>query len=148
MPTRTFRAWADAVPAARAFVAETLANVPPQLCQTAALLVSELATNAVRHSGTHEFTVRLEHDLSGGRLWIGVSDTGPGQPVIRHPLATDERTPGKGNLGTLPDTDQVVPLSPEQAAAHLRQAVERILAESRGYRQQSSRTLSRDVLDW
>ena len=103
MPTRTFRAWADAVPAARAFVAETLANVPPQLCQTAALLVSELATNAVLHSGTHEFTVRLKHDLSGGRLWIGVSDTGPGQPVIRHPLATDEHGRGLQLVSLLSD---------------------------------------------
>ena len=103
MPTRTFRAWADAVPAARAFVAETLANVPPQLCQTAALLVSELATNAVRHSGTHEFTVRLKHDLSGGRLWIGVSDTGPGQPVIRHHLATDEHGRGLQLVSLLSD---------------------------------------------
>ena len=103
MPTRTFPAWIDAVPAARAFVADTLAGVPPQICQTAALLVSELATNVVRHAGTHEFTVRLEQSPSEGRLWVGVSDTGPGQPVLRQPEATAEHGRGLQLVSLLSD---------------------------------------------
>jgi hypothetical protein len=65
-----------------------------------------------------------------------------------NPLATDERTPGKGNLATLPDTDELVSMSPEEVAAHLRQAVQRILGERREYQQQAAKSSSRDVLDW
>jgi anti-sigma regulatory factor (Ser/Thr protein kinase) len=103
MPSRTFSTWTDAVPAARAFVADALDGVPPQFCQTAALLVSELATNAVRHSGAREFTVRLEHNLSEGLLWIGVSDSGDGQPVLRHPGATSEHGRGLQLVSLLSD---------------------------------------------
>jgi tetratricopeptide (TPR) repeat protein len=62
--------------------------------------------------------------------------------------ATEERTPGKGNLGTLPDTDELAALSPEDAAAHLRQQMQRILGEMAEHRREAGKSISRDVLDW
>jgi hypothetical protein len=65
-----------------------------------------------------------------------------------NPLATDERTPGKGNLAPLLDQDNLAAMSPEDAAGHLRQAVQRILAERREYRKQGYSQPSSHVLDW
>ena len=112
MPTRIFAAWADAVPAARGYVADVLAGAPPRLCSTAALLVSELATNAVRHSGAREFTVRIDYFPAEERVWIGVSDTGPGQPLLQQPSATAEH--GRGL--------QLVSLLADRWGAHRRRA--------------------------
>jgi anti-sigma regulatory factor (Ser/Thr protein kinase) len=103
MTKRTFPASIESVPAARAFVADTLAGAPPQLCETAALLTSELVTNAVRHSGARTFTVTLEYDPSQGRLWAGVSETGPGQPVVRYPAVTSEHGRGLRLVGLFAD---------------------------------------------
>ena len=102
MTSRTFPAWTESVPAARAFVADTLSGLP-ELCQTAALLISELATNAIRHSGAREFTVRLEYDATAGRLWAGVSETGRGQPVLRDPGVTAEHGRGLRLVSLLSD---------------------------------------------
>ncbi len=55
---------------------------------TAALLVSELATNAVRHART-SFDVVVEH--SEGTVEVTVIDTGPGEPVPRDPDASGGR---------------------------------------------------------
>jgi tetratricopeptide (TPR) repeat protein len=63
-------------------------------------------------------------------------------------LETDETMAGRGNLATLPDKDELVPMSAEDAAAHLRQAVQRILGERRSYQEKAARSSSRDVLDW
>jgi anti-sigma regulatory factor (Ser/Thr protein kinase) len=112
MPTRTFAAWADALPAARGYVADVLAGAPPQLCSTAALLVSELATNAVRHSGAREFTVRVDYLPAEERVWIGVSDTGPGQPLLQPAPQTAEH--GRGL--------QLVSLLADRWGAHRRRA--------------------------
>jgi len=112
MPTQTFPSWAGAVPAARGYVTDVLAGVPPQLCATAALLVSELATNAVRHSGAREFTVHIERVPAEGRVWIGVSDTGLGQPLPQQPSTTAEH--GRGL--------QLVSLLADRWGAHRRRA--------------------------
>jgi anti-sigma regulatory factor (Ser/Thr protein kinase) len=103
MPTRAFPAWPDSVPDARGFVTGLLASVPPELCEIAALLVSELASNAVRHSGVHEFVVEVKHLPDEGRLWVGVTDTGSGQPVLRPPSTTAEDGRGLRLVATLAD---------------------------------------------
>jgi anti-sigma regulatory factor (Ser/Thr protein kinase) len=77
--------------------------VPPQLCQTAALLVSELATNAVRHSGAGEFVVEIEFRTDEGLVWVGVTDDGPGFPTPRTPPVTAEHGRGLQLVGTLAD---------------------------------------------
>ncbi|GAB3350412.1 ATP-binding protein [Modestobacter lapidis] len=94
MPAQTFPAWPGSVPAARRYVTEALDQVPVALCQTAALLVSELATNAVRHAGGGGFVVEFQLFPDEGRLWIGVTDTDPGLPVLRTPAVTSEH--GRG----------------------------------------------------
>jgi two-component sensor histidine kinase len=103
MPSMAFSSWADSVPAARRFVAETLDRVPAGPCQTAALLVSELATNAVRHARGHEFVVEVQEFPLEGRLWIGVTDTDAGLPVLRAPDVTSENGRGVQLVSTLAD---------------------------------------------
>lgn len=101
MPSETFPAEPQSVPDARRYVTDLLdvgliGQVPPQLCQTAALLVSELATNAVLHAGVRSFVVEVEFFPAEGRLWVGVTDTGVGQPIKRAPSVTGEH--GRGLL--------------------------------------------------
>jgi anti-sigma regulatory factor (Ser/Thr protein kinase) len=108
MPSKTFLAWPQAVPQARRFVtdrigADLLHQLSPQLCQTAALLVSELATNAVRHAGVSVFTVEVETFPAEGRLRVGVTDAGPGQPVLHTPPVTEEHGRGLFLVSTLAD---------------------------------------------
>jgi anti-sigma regulatory factor (Ser/Thr protein kinase) len=109
MPSRSFPAWATSIAAARSYVADQLGapdwsqQVPPQLCQTAALLVSELATNAVRHSGAREFVVEIQLDPDRGLVWVGVTDDGLGNPTPRTPPVTAEHGRGLQLVGTLAD---------------------------------------------
>lgn len=103
MPSRTFPAWPDSIPAARRYVSEALDNVPAGPCQTAALLVSELVTNVVRHAGGHEFGVEVQEFPDEGRLWIGVTDTDTGLPVLRTPPVTAENGRGMQLVSTLAD---------------------------------------------
>jgi Ca-activated chloride channel family protein len=56
--------------------------------------------------------------------------------------------PGKGNLPTLPDTDELAPLSAEDAAEYLQQAATRILRERLEYQRQMVPTVSANVMDW
>jgi two-component sensor histidine kinase len=108
VPSRTFPAWPQSVPDARRFVTDLLdselgGQVSPQLCQTAALLVSELATNAVRHAGVSDFAVEVAFFPAEGRLWIGVMDAGAGQPVKGTPSVTEEHGRGLQLVGLLAD---------------------------------------------
>jgi anti-sigma regulatory factor (Ser/Thr protein kinase) len=101
--SRTFPAWPESVPHARRYVSESLERVPLQLCQTAALLVSELATNVVRHTGAGEFVIELEHYPAEGRIWVGVTDSGTGLPILRTPSLTAEHGRGMQLVSTLAD---------------------------------------------
>jgi Ca-activated chloride channel family protein len=56
-------------------------------------------------------------------------------------------TPGAGNLPPVPDSDELVPMSPEDAARHLGLATTRIL-EERKKQQQARPRPARNVLDW
>ena len=102
MPRQAFPSWRDSVPAARRYVTDLLGHVPPQFCETAGLLVSELATNAVRHSGTPEFVVEVTFGARG-QLWVGVTDTGSGSPLPRNPDVTAEHGRGLRLVATLSD---------------------------------------------
>jgi signal transduction histidine kinase len=68
------------VPRARHFVDRAL----PGMCwaDEVSLLVSELASNAVRHART-PFTVSLQCD--GSVVRVEVDDDGPGVPVVQNP---------------------------------------------------------------
>ena len=65
----------------------------PQLRQQVALMVSELATNAVQHAGTG-FTVSIEE--SNDTVRVEVRDTGSGHPTLKTPPPSNPR--GRGLL--------------------------------------------------
>lgn len=70
--------------------------VAGQTAETAVLIVSELVTNAVVHSGSRVVSCALQ--LGGGLLRVEVTDQGTGQtsPAVRH-AAADELS-GRGLL--------------------------------------------------
>jgi anti-sigma regulatory factor (Ser/Thr protein kinase) len=103
MPRRSFAAYPASVPAARGWVADQLAHSNPELHRTAALLVSELATNVVRHAGTLEFTVDVQFPTADGQLRVSVTDTGLGYPSPQHPDPTEEHGRGLQLVATLAD---------------------------------------------
>lgn len=103
MPSQTFPAWPESVPDARRYVGEILDRLPGASCETAALLVSELATNAVRHAGAREFVVEVQTYPDEGRVWVGVTDTDPGLPILRPPSVTSEHGRGLRLVASLAD---------------------------------------------
>ncbi|WP_369131690.1 ATP-binding protein [Modestobacter sp. I12A-02662] len=104
MLSRSFPAFAVSVPVARRYVTDLLEpeHLPAATSETVALLVSELATNAVRYAGG-QFAVAVEYTAEDGRVWIGVTDAGPGLPVLRRPAVTAERGRGLQLVGSLAD---------------------------------------------
>ena len=101
MPSRSFPAYPLSVPTARGYVTELLDGWPRELQETAALLASELATNAVRHGDGHDFEVSVRFGPGAQELWVGVTDRGPGSPTVRRPPVTDERGRGLQLVGLL-----------------------------------------------
>jgi anti-sigma regulatory factor (Ser/Thr protein kinase) len=97
---RIFPKSAASVSAARRFVAATLDNVPSEVVDSVALMVSELATNAVEHAAS-EFELVVEHDTD--RVLVTVSDRGGGRPRARHPQASDPSGRGLQIVGALAD---------------------------------------------
>jgi tetratricopeptide (TPR) repeat protein len=60
-----------------------------------------------------------------------------------------EPAPGEGTLPVIPDREELVPMSREEAEAHLRQAIEAVMKEGRTHRQQRSvKAPSGKVRDW
>lgn len=92
------RASPQAVGAARAYVAGVLTayEVPDDLIDTARLLTSELATNAVTHGTAPGGTFTLQVRSYGCCLAIEIHDTSPQAPVLRP--ATDDTEHGRGLL--------------------------------------------------
>src|SRR5207247_9100124 len=86
MTSRVFGNAPEAVSAARNYVVDQLAEVPRAIVDEVAVMVSELATNCVRHTDT-EFKVEVEHD--GNRIRVEVTDRGPGAPTLRVPDASE-----------------------------------------------------------
>jgi anti-sigma regulatory factor (Ser/Thr protein kinase) len=88
----TFKATRDQVALARRLTQETLANHPA--VDVAVLLVSELTTNCVQHSGSSFFTVVIARTLDC-TLHINVIDEGcKGLPHLHYGELEDER--GRG----------------------------------------------------
>ncbi len=76
----------DSVARARHFVRQVLGQCPTVTVDTAELLTSELATNAVVHGHT-SFDVSVSH--SEGLLRIAVSDGNDHHPAVRTPDYSD-----------------------------------------------------------
>lgn len=83
----------SSVAAARALVSEALSGYAPGLRDRAVWMVSELATNAVRHTQAG-FSVNVETTSTAVR--VEVRDFGRGPPVLRHPAPVDPT--GRGLL--------------------------------------------------
>jgi hypothetical protein len=65
------------------------------------------------------------------------------------PLPADQAPPpGKGNLPPIPDRDKILPLSPEETAAYLKEAAQRIAEERREHHKRSVHAPSSSTLDW
>ena len=89
--TRTFPAEPRSVAAARRFVKGALADGSPQVRETVELLVSELATNCIRHANAH-FELMLER--TDDAVHVEVRDHGAGRPAMRSPAPSE--TSGRG----------------------------------------------------
>ena len=92
---RTVQAGLPATPAAvqqaRQATREALATWQlTGLQETAALIVSELVTNAIRHASVGGAEVGLRLEATGSWLRIEVHDTDPRPPQPRIPVAFDE----------------------------------------------------------
>lgn len=71
----------ESVRHARRFITDfcAAADLPPELCQTAALLVSELVTNAIVHGRS---SATLEAHRPPGRFRVSVRDRNPRLPAV------------------------------------------------------------------
>ena len=85
---------------ARAFVADTLADVAQEVRERAVLITSELATNAINHAGG-DFTVTAA--LSSGHIQLAVTDVGGGKPILCDPGPMDAHGRGLLILSSLAD---------------------------------------------
>ena len=81
-PQRRFLNEVASVGAARRYTLAAIGDLDSQLADAVAVMVSELAANAVRHSGTH-FTLTI--DRTEVLVRVGVTDHGAGSPVVRTP---------------------------------------------------------------
>ena len=85
--TRRFPETTASVPVARQFVADSLSALDPAVGEMAALLVSELATNAVVHASS-DFAVTVRYPTPTGRVRVEVVDGVPGEPTPLRPPPT------------------------------------------------------------
>jgi tetratricopeptide (TPR) repeat protein len=73
------------------------------------------------------------------------SKVAPGEQTQR---TNEPPAPGQGNLPPIPDTQDPVTLTPEDAAAHLQQATVRILQERQKHKQTSLKKPAPGAKDW
>jgi serine/threonine-protein kinase RsbW len=84
--TRRFESEPASVPAARRFATEALKGVSGETLDAVELMVSELATNCVRHASTaFDLTVAEER----GTIRVEVTDRAGGTPTMRSPGPED-----------------------------------------------------------
>jgi anti-sigma regulatory factor (Ser/Thr protein kinase) len=86
MTTRQFELDPRSIGAARLFTKEALSGRPRELIESAVLMVSELATNSIRHATTgFQLTIACEREA----VLIEVTDVGGGSPQLRSPAPED-----------------------------------------------------------
>ena len=82
---RSFPNTPQSVGQARSHTRDVLGAVDPEVADTIALMVSELATNCIRHAVTH-YTLTI--DQTPERVRVAVTDTAPGIPTLQTPPPT------------------------------------------------------------
>ena len=98
--SRVFAARPDSIRQARTFVEAALAGIELPALQSIVLMVSELATNSVRHAGS-EFTVDISS--AGDAVRVVITDRGSGRAAdartlarrAHRPRSADRRPPGR-----------------------------------------------------
>jgi anti-sigma regulatory factor (Ser/Thr protein kinase) len=90
----------ESVAAARRFVERLLARLDPDVAHTVKLMVSELATNCVRHAGT-PYTMTV--DDRGDEIRVEFRDTGEGRAYVRNPPPQEPHGRGLQIVSTLAD---------------------------------------------
>jgi anti-sigma regulatory factor (Ser/Thr protein kinase) len=88
---RDFPMHVVSVRAARRFATESLADLPSELLSAVELMVSELATNSIRHAKS---SFRITITREPGQVRVEVSDFAGGMPTLKSP-GPDEPT-GRG----------------------------------------------------
>ncbi len=83
---RVFANTSASIRQARGFVAEAIAGRAPLMCDSVVLMVSELATNSVRHADS-EFSVAVA--VTRRQIRVEVSDAGSGVPILRSTTPAD-----------------------------------------------------------
>jgi anti-sigma regulatory factor (Ser/Thr protein kinase) len=83
---RSFEHTPESVTAARRFATEALRHVPGAILEAVELMVSELASNCIRHTGSR-FDVAIIQ--SADVIRVEATDVGGGEPTKRSPGPTD-----------------------------------------------------------
>jgi anti-sigma regulatory factor (Ser/Thr protein kinase) len=105
---RHFHCQPESVAGARHFVRDVLSDQPSAIVDAVELMVSELATNSVRHAlSDFELTIQL----SRGEIRVEVSDHGHGQPVPRSPTVRDQTGRGLQIVQVLSEDWGITPAS-------------------------------------
>jgi anti-sigma regulatory factor (Ser/Thr protein kinase) len=107
--TRTFPAVAQSVPAARRFALGALADSPASTLEAVELMVSELATNCIRHEHS-SFDIAILRTAS--EIRIEVTDSGGGTPTMRSPGPHEPSGRGLQIVDMLSERWGVVPKTP------------------------------------
>lgn len=84
--TRKFKNDRHSVTAARHFTTTTLARHPEETVNSIELLVSELASNCVRHTNS-DFEISIT--VNEREISVAATDWGKGQPIMRSPTPSD-----------------------------------------------------------
>jgi anti-sigma regulatory factor (Ser/Thr protein kinase) len=84
--SRTFPHEPQSVPAARRFATTVLRGTPADILEAIELMVSELATNCIRHTDSG-FDLTITR--SGGDIRVEATDHAGGTPTMRSPKPTD-----------------------------------------------------------
>ena len=90
--SRSFPAVPESTRAARRFALQAAGDVPPSLRDAIAVMVAELAMNAVQHART-EFEVTI--DRAGATMRVEVTDSGGGRPAAQ-PMPPPQSLRGRG----------------------------------------------------
>ena len=90
----------ESVGNARRFVSQAIADLPGELQDSANLMVSELATNALVHASSG-FIVSI--DRSDAAVTISVTDRGDGTPAIQSPSSSEPHGRGLRIVEALSD---------------------------------------------
>jgi anti-sigma regulatory factor (Ser/Thr protein kinase) len=97
---RTFPGSPASVSEARRYVVDVIGDVPAAVEEAVSIVVSELATNCVRHAGT-DFTIDVERTPT--ELRVEVADQGSGVPIVRSPAVSEPSGRGLNLVRELSD---------------------------------------------